>query len=471
MFQDLHGDSPKSSHGFVTLSQPFDRKLVRCLDLAFEATERISKQASEFGSLYQDLAIKSKSVWYQIGDYRAAFRGKEMSFSGRAEPLDGQGLLAAAAILGVSVEAIWTVVTVETGGHGFLPDRRPVVLFERHEFRRRTAGRFDASHPGISGPPGGYGPGGANQYDRLAQAVDCDRRAALESTSWGLGQIMGYNAAAAGHPDVEHMVTNFLHSESAQLLAMARFVRHNGLHQAMQSGDWAAFARGYNGPNYTINRYDTKLAATHASLRNTGMPDIGLRAAQLMLTFEGFDPGPVDGRVGPRTRDAIRRFRASYGIGTGDTHDPELLAALRSRLPDSAPAVPAEPAAGRTPSLRRMQALLTAIGLDPGAADGIDGPRTRAAVAQVVPQGLTAPDLLRRRAAAALARPAAAARVTAIAQEALRAHGFDPGQIDGRWGPRTAGAVQQFRILNGLPPAQQLDAATLARLLLDERGS
>ncbi len=54
-----------------------------------------------------------------------------MSFTGTALPLDPDGLAAAAAHVGVDPVLLWTVVAVETSGCGFLPDRRPAILFER----------------------------------------------------------------------------------------------------------------------------------------------------------------------------------------------------------------------------------------------------------------------------------------------------------------------------------------------------
>jgi len=123
-----------------------------------------------------------------------------MTFVGVAHPLHADGLTAAASHAGVDPAILWSVVTVETSGCGFLPDRRPCILFERHIFRTRTGQRFDTAHPGISGSPGGYGPAGAHQYERLEEAIACDRRAALESASWGLGQVMGFNAGPAGYP-------------------------------------------------------------------------------------------------------------------------------------------------------------------------------------------------------------------------------------------------------------------------------
>src|SRR5215470_1444274 len=110
-------------------------------------------------------------------------------FVGDATPLSEQGLANACAVLGIGPAELWTVLRVETSGCGYLPDRRPEILFERHIFHRRTGGRFDATAPDVSDPsPGGYGAAGAHQYDRLAEAVALDRAAALSSASWGIGQ-------------------------------------------------------------------------------------------------------------------------------------------------------------------------------------------------------------------------------------------------------------------------------------------
>lgn len=49
-------------------------------------------------------------------------------------PLSEAGLAKAAGDIGIGPPALWAVITVETNGCGFLPDRRPRVLFERHLF-------------------------------------------------------------------------------------------------------------------------------------------------------------------------------------------------------------------------------------------------------------------------------------------------------------------------------------------------
>jgi hypothetical protein len=181
-------------------------------------------------------------------------------FVGPGTPLTQQGITAAAASLGVGAAELWAVMSVETSGCGFLPDKRPKILFERHLFHRLTDGEFDGTNPGVSDPAaGGYGAAGAHQHDRLAEAIDLDRAAALQSASWGLGQILGENFAAAGFADAETMAQAMTVSEDQQLMAMASFINANGMSHALAQHDCAGFARRYNGPAFEQNQYDRKL--------------------------------------------------------------------------------------------------------------------------------------------------------------------------------------------------------------------
>ena len=183
-----------------------------------------------------------------------------LEFTGNSLALSSQGMASVAGQLSVGLAEIAAVFSVETHGAGFLSDRRPQILFERHIFSRLTGGIYDNSDPSVSAPtPGGYGPGGANQYMRLGEAIALDRQAALQSASWGLGQVMGENYQAAGFADVETMVAAMVDSEDAQLAAMGTLIEQNNLAKSLACHDWQSFARGYNGPNYAINRYDVEL--------------------------------------------------------------------------------------------------------------------------------------------------------------------------------------------------------------------
>lgn len=189
--------------------------------------------------------------------------------SGKADPrqLSENDLIKAAKRLGVALAAIKAVNQVESSGSGFLPDRRPVILYERHVmFSRLEASGADApglalKYPNIvSKQRGGYA-GGTAEYSRLAVALSVDRNCALESCSWGQFQIMGYHWQALGYDSVEAFVDQMKTSEGAQLEAFARFIEADpALHKALKARKWAEFARGYNGPAYKENLYDVKLA-------------------------------------------------------------------------------------------------------------------------------------------------------------------------------------------------------------------
>ena len=59
-------------------------------------------------------------------------------------------------------------------------------------------------------------------------------------------------------------------------------------------------------------------------------------------------------------------------------------------------------------------------------------------------------------------------RSTAMAwQAALEAHGFSPGRVDGRVGPKTVRALRAFQIAAGLEPSGKFDAPTFAALRLE----
>jgi hypothetical protein len=250
-----------------------------------------------------------------------------LEFLGSSLALSRKGFATVAQSLTVKAPEIWSVLAVETSGCGFLADRRPQILYVRHLFHRLTNGRFDDGD--ISDPKaGGYGAGGAHQYDRLARAIAKDRTAALQSTSWGLGQILGDNFAEAGFHDVESMVAAMSDSEDAQLAAVAAFLRSTHLDVPLQAHDWASFAAGYNGPDFAKNHYDVSLRGEFQKYSFGVMPDLDLRAAQLYLTFAGFDPGPVDGILGTRTRAALIDFQNQEGLPASGEVDDAVLEAL-----------------------------------------------------------------------------------------------------------------------------------------------
>lgn len=244
-----------------------------------------------------------------------------LEFAGAAMPLTDTDIADAAARLGIEAAVIAAVAEVESAGGGFLPDKRPKILFERHIFARRTDHRFSARNPDVSGTtPGGYGAAGAHQYERLHQAIALDRTAALESASWGKFQVMGFNAEISGWPNVEAFVVDMCKSEAQHLQAFIGFCQHNDLIRHLATHEWRAFTRGYNGTG-NVDVYAPKLEAAYtkhsrderwfepgygapATADDLGMPNAispfdKIKAIQLVLGVE------QDGAFGRRSRAAL----------------------------------------------------------------------------------------------------------------------------------------------------------------------
>ena len=244
-----------------------------------------------------------------------------LEFAGPATPLDDTSIALAASKLGCEIAAVRAVIDVESRG-GFLPDKRPKILFERHYFSRLTGRRFDASHPEVSKPVwGGYGQGGAHQYDRLTEALGLDRDAALRSASWGAFQIMGDNFRTAGFADAATFVAAMVSGEPAQLDAFVAFVKRNKLDDELARHDWAGFARAYNGSAYRDNRYDEKLAAAYA-LHRAGSPSVETPRPTLRMGDTGQAVKDLqallgigaDGDFGPNTKSAVIKFQKARGL-------------------------------------------------------------------------------------------------------------------------------------------------------------
>ncbi|MEX2220159.1 MAG: BON domain-containing protein [Candidatus Rokuibacteriota bacterium] len=63
-------------------------------------------------------------------------------------------------------------------------------------------------------------------------------------------------------------------------------------------------------------------------------------------------------------------------------------------------------------------------------------------------------------------RPARADADVRMAQEKLKDKGFDPGPVDGIWGPRTADAVGEYQGKENMTVTKRLDGETRAKLAL-----
>lgn len=174
--------------------------------------------------------------------------------------------------LGAEVAAVRAVCEVEARGSGFLPDGRCLILFERHKFwlylsknrGQAFADKIAGQYPDICNRKAGGYVGKEGEWPRMDRAMAIDANAALMSASWGLFQIMGFNYKTAGFPSVETFVAAMKVSERDHLAAFVSFIQANPtLLKAIRAKQWAIFAENYNGENYAINEYDTKMATAY----------------------------------------------------------------------------------------------------------------------------------------------------------------------------------------------------------------
>lgn len=170
----------------------------------------------------------------------------------------------AAKRLACEVAAIKAVDDTESKGKGFYPNGFPVILFERHKFRKYTGGRYNKTHPHLSGSAGNYGKQGQNQINKFNEAFALDPTAAMQSCSWGRYQIMGFNHRACGYATVREFVDAMKESEGKHLDAFVGFIISEHLADELRRHDWKGFAEAYNGAGYKDNRYDTKMAKAYA---------------------------------------------------------------------------------------------------------------------------------------------------------------------------------------------------------------
>lgn len=199
-----------------------------------------------------------------------------MRFNGPGKKLDNIDLPTVGRLIGVGEDPIHAILDVETSGSGFDSLNRPKMLFEPHVFHRLLKGAGETSKlasavaQDIAYPKWGALPYPRDSYSRLEKAYDLHPVFALQSASWGLGQIMGFNFALAGYKSAEAMVNEFIMDEEYQLKAMIRFVISAGLDDDLRALNKAenrvdmliaarGFARGYNGAGFAANKYDTKI--------------------------------------------------------------------------------------------------------------------------------------------------------------------------------------------------------------------
>jgi peptidoglycan hydrolase-like protein with peptidoglycan-binding domain len=207
------------------------------------------------------------------------------------------------------------------------------------------------------------------------------------------------------------------------------------------------------------------------------LTDNDVRRLQTLLREFGFNPGPVDGMAGTRTKAAYIRLQS------GCSKVGPLLDNLSLSVPKASLGQASEYKLPSREETRSIQGQLRSAGFDPGPVDGIFGSRTKTMVKQLQSGCLMAKEfegLLTENSsrtaknepalpvqseatmpAYAEQAPIAPARNETISPVAANTHsrsqedirilqlrlrdaGFDPGPFDGVMGPKTRSALERY---------------------------
>lgn len=155
---------------------------------------------------------------------------------------------------GYKYAAIKAIIEVESGGVGFAPDGRIIIQFEPTWFKRKAP----------------YTPSGlwslnkvekqAKEWAAFNDAFSKNPNAAMESTSIGMMQVMGFHYKRLGFATVGEMWDYAKKSEANQVDLAIRFIKsHPRLDRALKTLTWRAVAFYYNGEDYEKYEYHKKL--------------------------------------------------------------------------------------------------------------------------------------------------------------------------------------------------------------------
>jgi hypothetical protein len=288
-----------------------------------------------------------------------------MAIIGKAAPRSEGIIERVAEVVGCEPAVIDAIIQVETNADAFDPSRRLVIRPEFHKVatcpyldpdqKKKAASLSTPKLASYELNPVHAGSVAWQWVDKMA--AEFGEEAAFWVTSFGSPQIMGFNFQLCKYESPSAMVRAFADSEDEQLLAMGRFIVATGLKEACRMRKWKVLARGYNGANYAVNAYDTKLAFAyeHSSrgkqdaifhypdddVLEFGDKGQEVKDLQNRLCTLGFHLD-ADGDFGVETRDAVRALQFRLGLPVDGKVGPDtrkLMASAPTKEPNAKPVV------------------------------------------------------------------------------------------------------------------------------------
>lgn len=141
--------------------------------------------------------------------------------------------------------ALAAFIQVESGGKGFNTDGKILIQFEPHWMRRiapyTPSGNWSVNKVDVQ----------AKEWVAFNDAFRKNPDAAMQSTSIGLGQIMGFHYKRLGYKTVGAMWDDAKKGLERQVWQIAQFIKTDArLWAALKVGDWHTVASIYNGSGY-----------------------------------------------------------------------------------------------------------------------------------------------------------------------------------------------------------------------------
>lgn len=141
--------------------------------------------------------------------------------------------------------SLMAFIEVESSGQGFGKDGRLTIQFEPFWFIKLTPNPpfTKWSRNGVEGQ--------SREWEAFEDACLIDKRAAMESTSIGLGQILGLHWRRLGYDSVQEMWDDAMKGIERQVWQICKFIdTDRRLRTALESKDWHIVASIYNGAGY-----------------------------------------------------------------------------------------------------------------------------------------------------------------------------------------------------------------------------
>ena len=161
--------------------------------------------------------------------------------------------------------ALDAVIKTESSGHGFSEKTGKLIIqFEPSWFKRKYADwrKHTAGHTWVNNGVSDQ----TKEWVAFNDAYFINPKAAMESTSIGMMQVMGFHWKLLGFKGVGEMWDYAKVSEANQIDLGIRFIQSNPkLNDALINKVWPVFAYYYNGAGYKKYDYDTRLKENYDS--------------------------------------------------------------------------------------------------------------------------------------------------------------------------------------------------------------